>query len=101
MEMITVKAAANKWNVSERRVQKLCTDGRIKGAHKVGPLWMIPSTAVLPTLNKNNEPTLPMPRKTPFLDMTNIYSEKGREETRTVRFRNELNAEVKRKQSFG
>jgi DNA-binding NarL/FixJ family response regulator len=79
MNLITVKDVANKWNISERRVQKLCIDGRIKGAHKVGPIWMIPDTAVLPTLNKELEdPHLPMPKKTPFLDMTNIYNEKGK-----------------------
>jgi DNA-binding NarL/FixJ family response regulator len=78
MNFITVKEASNKWNISERRVQKLCIDGRIKGAHKVGPIWMIPSTAVLPTQNKNIIPHLPMPKKTPFLDMTNIYNEIGK-----------------------
>ena len=42
---------------------------------------MIPSSAVLPTLKQNEEhPTLPMPRKTPFLDMTNVYNEKGKAE---------------------
>ena len=72
MDLITVKEASNKWNISERRVQKLCIDGRIKGAHKVGPIWMIPNTAVLPTQNKNVIPHLPMPKKTPFLDTSSV-----------------------------
>lgn len=76
--MITVKEAANKWNVSERRVQKLCSDGRIRGAYKFGVSWMIPATAVLPTLKNDEKPTMPMPKKTPFLDMTNIYNEPGK-----------------------
>ncbi len=77
MDLITVKEAASKWNISERRVQKLCSDGRVKGAYKFGASWMIPKTAVLPT-NKNSEtPNLPMPKRTPFLDMTNIYNEPG------------------------
>ena len=75
--MITVKQAAIKWKVSERRVQKLCNDGRIKGAVKFGRSWMIPSQAVLPTRSKNEEPHLAMPKRTPFLDMTNIYNQKG------------------------
>lgn len=75
MNLITVKEAASKWNVSERRVQKLCSDGRIKGAIRFGKAWMIPMDAIIPT--KNNNPTLPMPRKTPFLDMTNIYNRSG------------------------
>ena len=78
MNLITVKEAASKWNVSERRVQKLCSDGRIKGATRFGQAWMIPSHAVLPSKNHNEEPTLPMPKKTPFLDMTNIYNEIGK-----------------------
>ena len=77
MDLITVKEAASKWNVSERRVQKLCSDGRIKGACKFGISWMIPKTAVLPTQNKSDKPVLPMPKRTPFLDMTNIYNEIG------------------------
>ena len=77
MDLITVKEAALKWNVSERRVQKLCSDKRVKGAIKFGKSWMIPADAILPTLIKNNT-NLPLPKKTPFLDMTNIYHEAGR-----------------------
>ena len=81
MNLITVKEASEKWNISERRVQKLCNEGRIKGTVRFGRAWMIPSSAVLPTLKQNEEhPTLPMPRKTPFLDMTNVYNEKGKAE---------------------
>lgn len=76
--MISVKQASSKWNVSERRVQKLCSEGRIKGATRFGKVWMIPEHAVLPTHNKNENPHLAMPRRTPFLDMTNIYHEKGK-----------------------
>ena len=75
--MISVKQASQNWGVSERRVQKLCNDGRIKGAIKFGRVWMIPSHAVLPKQNKNEKPHLAMPRKTPFLDMTDIYNKKG------------------------
>ena len=75
--MISVKDAAKKWNVSERRVQKLCNDGRVKGAIKFGRVWMIPPHAVLPKHNKDEKPHLAMPKRTPFLDMTNIYNEKG------------------------
>ena len=77
MELITVKEAAKKWNVSERRVQKLCSEGRIKGTIRFGVAWMIPAHAVLPTQSKGIEPHLPMPKKTPFLDMTDLYNEIG------------------------
>ena len=78
MEFITVKEAAAKWQVSVRRVQVLCNDGRIKGAYRFGKSWMIPTTAVLPNARRQNEePHLPMPRKSPFLDMTNLYDKVG------------------------
>ena len=78
MEYITVKEAAEKWKVSTRRVQILCSQDRIKGAYRFGKSWMIPMTAVLPNSRKIAEaPSLPMPRKSPFLDMTNLYNEAG------------------------
>ncbi len=79
MNYITVKEAAEKWNVSVRRVQVLCSQQRIKGAYRFGKSWMIPSTAVLPNARrKEEEPRLPMPRKSPFLDMTNLYNKAGK-----------------------
>ena len=78
MEYITVQEAAEKWGVSVRRVQYLCGNDRIKGAVRFGPVWKIPSTAVLPNARrKEAAPTLPMPRKSPFLDMTNLYNKAG------------------------
>ena len=78
MEYITVREAAKKWDVSPRRVQMLCNEGRIKGVVRFGPVWKIPSTAVLPNARKKDEEThLPMPRKSPFLDMTDLYNRAG------------------------
>lgn len=81
MEFITVKEAAEKWGVSPRRVQILCSQDRVKGAYRFGKSWMIPVKAVLPNANrKEEEPHLPMPRKSPFLDMTNLYHSAGEAE---------------------
>ena len=78
MNYITVKDASEKWGVSARRVQILCNQERIKGAYRFGRDWMIPADAVLPNARrKDEEPTLPMPRKSPFLDMTNLYNKAG------------------------
>ena len=78
MEYITVQEASEKWGVSVRRVQYLCVNDRIKGAVRFGRAWKIPETAVLPNLRKQTlEPCLPMPRKSPFLDMTDLYNEVG------------------------
>lgn len=79
MDFITVKEAAEKWGVTTRQVQSLCSQQKIKGAYRFGRSWMIPSRAILPSSSKKGEaPHLPMPRRSPFLDMTNIYNEAGR-----------------------
>lgn len=78
MEYISVKEAAEKWGVTVRCVQKLCSEERIKGVAKFGKSWMIPARAILPSSAKKDEnPHLPMPRKSPFLDMTDIYDKAG------------------------
>ena len=43
MEYMTIQEAAKKWCISERRIQTLCVDGRLKGAIKFGRQWAIPS----------------------------------------------------------
>lgn len=48
MDYMTVKEAANIWNVSVRMVQRYCFDGRIKGARKDGKSWVIPKNATKP-----------------------------------------------------
>ena len=47
-QYITLKEAAEKWGISERRIRILCTDGRIEGATKMGPMWVIPADSVKP-----------------------------------------------------
>ena len=40
---VTVREAANRLGVSERRVRKLARDGRLRGALKTGSEWLIPT----------------------------------------------------------
>ncbi len=49
MEYITIAQAAEKWGIKSRRVQTLCSSGRIEGARKFGMAWMIPEAAEKPT----------------------------------------------------
>lgn len=46
---ITVKQAAEKWGISERRVRSLCSQGKITGSYREGRLWKIPYDAIKPT----------------------------------------------------
>ena len=48
MDYMTVRQAAEKWNLSPRSVQQLCTQGRIPGAGKFGKAWAIPADAEKP-----------------------------------------------------
>lgn len=77
MYAITVKEAAEKWGVTTRRVQDLCKQGRIPGAQRWERTWMIPQDALYPTQQTAQVESLPMPRKSPFLDMTDLYRSPG------------------------
>lgn len=92
MDLITVKQAAEKWGVTPRRVQGLCKEGKIKGAVRWERTWMIPAHAVLPSANKGEDPHMPMPRKSPFLDMTNVYSVPGKADESISLFENNMEA---------
>lgn len=46
---LTIKEVAKKWNISQRRVQVLCSSGRIEGAIKSGRGWRIPVCAEKPS----------------------------------------------------
>ena len=48
MKYISVKEAAEKWNLNERRVRALCEQGRVDGAFKQGKSYMIPDIASKP-----------------------------------------------------
>ena len=48
MEYMSAPQAAEKWGISERRVQILCKENRIPGASKLGYMWLIPKDAEKP-----------------------------------------------------
>ena len=48
LSFISAKEAAEKWNISQRRVSVLASENRIKGAMMVGNMWIIPSNAEKP-----------------------------------------------------
>lgn len=45
---MTVKEAADKWGISDRRVRILCSEGKIPGAYQQGRAWKIPIDAGKP-----------------------------------------------------
>lgn len=46
---MTVKQAAEKWAISDRRVRTLCAEGKVPGAFQEGRRWKIPIDAVKPS----------------------------------------------------
>ena len=49
---MSVKEASEKWELTNRMVQKMCFDGRIEGVIKFGKSWAIPKDAVKPIDNR-------------------------------------------------
>ena len=45
---MTVKQAAEKWGISDRRIRVLCSEGKIPGAYQEGRGWKIPIDAQKP-----------------------------------------------------
>ena len=83
---IPIAEAAEKWNISPRQVQNLCRAGSVAGAVRFGRSWMIPEETRKPADGRTrmakdekskNAANLPMPRKSPFLSMTDLYTEAG------------------------
>ena len=60
MDFVTAKEKAAEWNISLRRVQLFCEQGRIEGVQRLGKVWVIPKDAKRPsdlryTANKRKE----------------------------------------------
>lgn len=104
MEYLNITQTAEKWGISPRRLQTLCADGKVEGATRFGKVWMIPKTAQKPLdgrtkASKNSmasflEMDMPMPKKTPFLHMTDLYSVPGSAERSIAALENNPEAQV-------
>ncbi|MBO5326945.1 MAG: hypothetical protein J6A84_02350 [Clostridia bacterium] len=83
MEYISIDEIAKKWGISSRSVQLLCAGGRIEGATRLGRAWMIPKNAKKPVDGRTKagraslDRDMPLPRKTPFLYMSDLYHTPG------------------------
>ena len=48
MEYLSIRQVSEKWGISRRRIQTLCSQDRIPGAIRVGSYWAIPIGAEKP-----------------------------------------------------
>ena len=82
-DYMTIAEASERWGISQRQVQHLCTLGSVEGAVKFGRAWMIPKNANKPVDGRTKaaraelNADMPLPRKTPFLYMSDLYNTPG------------------------
>lgn len=80
---IKIEDAAAEWKVTPRRVQALCAGGKIQGAVRIGREWLIPTGTQRPADGRTKagrverDEDMPLPRKTPFLYMSDLYGTPG------------------------
>ena len=80
---ISANEAAEKWGLSVRSVQNLCKNGKIYGARRFGNSWSIPEDSSRPADGRKKDRDRlthwdqPLIKKTPFLDMTDLYNKPG------------------------
>lgn len=48
MNLLTTSQVSKKWNISQRRVDVLCKEGRIEGAVMIGNRWFLPDNVKKP-----------------------------------------------------
>ena len=48
MKYLSVSQTAERWGITRRRIQRLCNEGRVEGAMKIGFYWAIPEEAEKP-----------------------------------------------------
>lgn len=83
MEYLKIEDVAKNWGLGVRRVQLLCSAGKIEGAVRFGRDWMIPKDAKKPIDGRTkagralSDRDMPLPRKTPFLYMSDLYHSPG------------------------
>lgn len=71
MDYISVKEAAEKFELSERRVQKLCETNRIDGCNMVSGVWLIPASATKPSDERLSD----IPKSEDYLTLSELCKE--------------------------
>lgn len=67
IQYITAREAAEKWNISQRRVSILCAENRIPDVAMLGNMWIIPRDAEKPEDARKSKPTKHSKTAHPFV----------------------------------
>lgn len=76
MDYLTVKEIAEKWGISERRLQTMCKEGIVEGSKRFGRSWAIPEDAVKPVDRRIKSGKYMKDKKTRKMTEVNINGEK-------------------------
>lgn len=82
-DYMRIEDAVDTWGVTPRRIQAMCAGGKIDGAIQIGRTWLIPKNTKKPpdgrtkAARQNADSDMPLPRKTPFLYMSDLYHTPG------------------------
>lgn len=49
MKYLSTTQISEKWGLSSRRIQILCSEGRVPGVMKIGNIWVVPADAQKPS----------------------------------------------------
>jgi hypothetical protein len=60
LDWLTSQQGAELWNITGRRVQALCADGRIDGVIRLGCSWLIPKGTPKPEDGRKRNGRKPM-----------------------------------------
>lgn len=75
MKYIDVHEAAEKWQISERRITALCRDKKIPGVTKEGKLWLIPENVPKPLDGRTREFATQKTERSVSCETTTKYTE--------------------------
>ena len=67
LQYITAREAAERWNISQRRVSILCAENRIPNVAMLGNMWIIPGDAKKPNDARKEKQVKPMTNAHPFV----------------------------------
>ena len=67
LQYITAREAAEKWNISQRRVSILCAENRIPNVAMLGNMWIIPRDAEKPDDARKAKPVKRSESARPFV----------------------------------
>lgn len=67
LQYITAREAAEKWNISQRRVSILCAENRIPDVATLGNMWIIPRDAEKPMDMRKEKQAKPSIKAHPFV----------------------------------